>query len=168
MMDRAELVSEIEKIDQKDIDRLHLLLHDNRDRIFLIGNGGSNAICSHLSQDYTKALGLKANCFSDGSRLTCYINDYGRDAAYAKYLEHFATKESLVILISSSGNSVNILNAAEYCLDNQIDFITLSGFDPDNKLRSQYGHCSKLDYYVRSKDYGIVENVHSIFLHAVI
>jgi D-sedoheptulose 7-phosphate isomerase len=140
----------------------------DRDRIYLIGNGGSNAICSHLAQDYTKALGFPAQCFSDGSRLTCYINDYGRDEAYAKFLEHFATSSSLVILISSSGNSTNILTAAEWCVQSSVSFIILSGFDQHNDLRQMYSHYAKLDFYVPSEDYGIVENVHSIFLHSVI
>ena len=140
----------------------------NRDMIYLIGNGGSNSICSHLSQDYTKALGLKAQCFSDASRLTCYINDYGRDMAYAKFLEHFATTSSLVILISSSGNSENIISCAEHCVKESIPFVILTGFDKNNKLRSRFCSSALLDFYVPSSDYGIVENTHSIFLHSVI
>ena len=167
MMNLENLVDQIQAIDSEKVNLLLGLLK-NRDRIFLIGNGGSNAICSHLSQDYTKALGLPAVCFSDGSRLTCYINDYGRDEAYAKFLEHFATGESLVILISSSGNSQNILTAAEWCTQTGIPFVTLSGFDPENRLRKMYKTYSKLDFHVDSEDYGIVENVHSIFLHSVI
>jgi len=138
------------------------------EKIIIIGNGGSNSVASHISQDYTKQLDKRCLSFSDPSRLTCYINDYGRDEAYAKFLEHFATKESLCILVSSSGNSKNIISAASHCLLENIPYIILTGFNPDNKLRSEYAEFAQLEYYVPSTDYGIVENLHSIFLHSVI
>lgn len=166
-MDLDLLAKIVNDIDRKEVSMLLSLLA-NRDMIYLIGNGGSNAICSHISQDYTKALGLRAQCFSDPSRLTCYINDYGRDEAYAKYLQHFATTSSLVILVSSSGNSNNIVNCASYCSRESIPFVILTGFDSDNTLRSRFSNKAVLEFYVPSSDYGIVENVHSIFLHAVI
>lgn len=166
-MNLVDLKKNLEEIRQEDVLALSDLLK-NRDLILLIGNGGSNAICSHLAQDYTKALGKRALSFSDASRLTCYINDYGREEAYAKFVEQFSTKQSLCILISSSGNSENILRTAQHCTENSIDFIILSGFDENNKLRSQFSKHAKLSYYVKSYDYGIVENLHSIFLHAVI
>jgi len=166
-MDLGELGKLLGNIKSEDVAALKNLLL-SRDRIFLIGNGGSNAVCSHIAQDYTKMLGFPAVSFSDPSRLTCYINDYGRDAAYAKFLEHFATKDSLCILVSSSGNSKNIISAANHCLLKDIPYIILTGFDPNNKLRLEYGKLSELEYYVPSTDYGIVENLHSIFLHSVI
>ena len=79
-MNLKELGRLLGDIKTEEIVALKNLLPD-RDRIFLIGNGGSNAVCSHLAQDYTKALGYPAVSFSDSSRLTCYINDYGRDKA---------------------------------------------------------------------------------------
>jgi len=166
-MNLKELGRLLGDIKTEEIVALKNLLPD-RDRIFLIGNGGSNAVCSHLAQDYTKALGYPAVSFSDSSRLTCYINDYGRDKAYAKFIEHFATRASLCILISSSGNSNNILEAAKFCKSRSYSFIILTGFDADNKLRKKYSDSALLDFYVPSKDYGIVENLHSIFLHSVI
>ena len=166
-MDLGELGKLLGNIKPEEIAALKNLLPGN-DRIFLIGNGGSNAICSHIAQDYTKMLGFPAVSFSDPSRLTCYINDYGRDKAYAKFIEHFATRASLCILVSSSGNSNNILEAAEYCASRSYPFIIITGFDSDNKLRKRYSDASALDFHVPSHDYGIVENLHSIFLHAVI
>ena len=166
-MDLIELSDELSKIKQTDVLRLKSLLN-NRGKIFLIGNGGSNSICSHIAQDYTKALGKPALSFSDPSRLTCYINDYGRDQAYLKFLEHFATSDDLCILVSSSGNSMNIVNAAEFCKHSNIDFIILTGFDENNKLRNMFSSDSELDFHVSSSDYGIVENMHCIFLHSVI
>ena len=167
MMNLNELKNCLEQIKPTVVEFFSSLLQ-NRDLIILIGNGGSNAVCSHLAQDYTKALGLKSISFSDSSRLSCYMNDYGLENAYAKFIEHFATQKSICILISSSGNSENILNAAKYCDENKIDFVILSGFDENNKLRSEFSKKASLSYYVPSHDYGIVENLHSIFLHSVI
>ena len=101
-MDLIELGKLLGNIKSEKVTALKNLL-PGRDRIYLIGNGGSNAVCSHIAQDYTKMLGFPAASFSDPSRLTCYINDYGRDKAYAKFIEHFATRASLCILVSSSG-----------------------------------------------------------------
>lgn len=137
----------------------------NHDEIIIIGNGGSNSIASHISQDYTKVLHKKSYSFSDPSRLTCYINDYGRDNAYAEFLDDFAGKNTLVILISSSGNSMNIVNAAKYCEKGNINYLALTGFDKNNKLNSMN---AKFKYHVDSNDYGIVECLHQILLHSII
>lgn len=163
-MDLQKLKTELEKIEFYHINDLKKLV-DDFNKIIIIGNGGSNSIASHISQDYTKVLGKKAMSFSDPSRLTCYINDYGRDEAYKKYIEHFADKTTLVILISSSGNSMNIINTAKHLEENKITYIALSGFDKDNKLNTMN---AKLKYWVDSKDYGIVENIHQILLHSIL
>jgi D-sedoheptulose 7-phosphate isomerase len=158
----------LDAIDLTLIEKLSLLVKNNNDKIILLGNGGSSSICSHIAQDYTKVLGKNALTFSDASRLTCYANDYGWDNAYSKFLEQFGTKDSLYILISSSGNSNNILNAAHYCKSNSLDLITLSGFSNNNLLKKNYENYSKLHFYVDSNDYGIVECLHSLILHSII
>ena len=134
--------------------------------IIIIGNGGSNSIASHIAQDYTKMLDKRVISFSDPSRLTCYINDYGRDLAYVEFLRDFADKNTLVILISSSGNSMNIFNSVVYCKSLNIPTILLSGFDKDNKLNTFPD--AKLKYWVDSHDYGVVETSHMILLHSII
>lgn len=135
--------------------------------IMILGNGGSNSIASHIAQDYTKKLGKRAVCFSDPSMLTCYSNDYGYHDAFKMFVQHYMLQNTLLILISSSGNSQNILNAAQFAMD-KADMITLSGFEPNNYLRAWYGPKSLMHFYVPSKDYGIVENMHQIILHSVI
>jgi len=85
-----------------------------------------------------------------------------------QYLKEFSTKNSLVVLISSSGNSKNILNCAQYCVDNNLKHIILTGFDPNNKLRTLTKKTSTLDFWVDSTNYGIVECAHEIILHSVI
>lgn len=134
--------------------------------IIIMGNGGSNSISSHISQDYTKFLNKQAVAFSDPARLTCYINDYGLEKAYEKYLEDFASNSTLVILISSSGESLNIYNAALFCEKNKIPLIKLSGFHKKNKLNNlEY---SLLSYHVDSFNYGEIELSHEILLHSII
>jgi D-sedoheptulose 7-phosphate isomerase len=165
-MEIEELKNCLNRISQTDLNKLKDII-TQKERIIIIGNGGSNAIASHISQDYTKALGKKSFSFSDSSRLTCYMNDYGIDMAYVKFLEHFVEKQTLVILISSSGNSKNIVNAAQYCVDNDIEMIILSGFLFDNRLNN-YINNSLLNFHVQSMDYGVVECLHEIILHSVI
>ncbi len=150
-------------VDLKKIKTLEKLVLAHRD-IIIIGNGGSNSIASHISQDYTKRLGKRSFSFSDPSRLTCYINDYGMEVAYQQFLKEFADKDSLVILISSSGNSENIVNCARHCIDSDIKMITLSGFSENNKLKTlTEERC--LHFWVDSSDYGVVECLHQVILH---
>ena len=127
-MDLDFLKTEINKIKliKKDLE----ILINKYPKIIIIGNGGSNSIASHISIDYTKFLKKQAISFSDGPRLTAYINDYGRDEAYKQFVSEFITtnnSETLVILISSSGNSMNIVNTAKYCQQNLIPYAVLSG-----------------------------------------
>ena len=163
----SELVDELLKIKKSDIAKLRELV-DRSKQVIMIGNGGSNSICSHISQDYTKQLHKKAYGFSDPSRLTCYINDYGRDDAYAQFIDEFHCSETLVILISSSGNSTNIIRCAQLCTRKSIDFIVLTGFDDDNDLRKNFSNVALVDMWVDSHDYGVVETTHQAFLHSIV
>ena len=166
-MEKEEFIKVLEDIQDSDIKILEDAVSSHQ-KIILLGNGGSNSICSHIAQDFTKQLGKTAISFSDPSRLTCYINDYGMEVAYTKFLEHFCEPETLVILISSSGNSLNIFNSAKYCVEKNIKFIMLTGFDIDNKTKAEFSDKALLSLWVDSKDYGIVECAHQAILHMVI
>jgi D-sedoheptulose 7-phosphate isomerase len=163
-MNLDKLKLEIDKITEVDKGNLGYFINNHKE-IIIIGNGGSNSIASHISQDYTKVLDKKSYSFSDPSRLTCYINDYGRDNAYAEFLNDFVDEDTLVILISSSGNSMNIVNAAKYCENNKITYLALTGFDKNNKLNNMN---PMWRWHVDSDDYGIVECVHQILLHSIL
>lgn len=139
----------------------------NYHNIMILGNGGSNAVSSHVAEDYTKTLGKRAMAFSDAATLSCYANDYGWENAYKMYATHYLLPDSLLILISSSGKSKNILNTAEYAAGNY-PMITLSGFDPTNTLKTNFEKHSLMHFYVPSNDYGIVEIMHNLILHSVI
>ena len=135
------------------------------EKVIIIGNGGSNAMASHISVDYTKFLNKRAISFSDAPRLTAYINDYGRDEAYKQFISEFATKETLIILISSSGNSNNVINAAKYCEDNSLVYAALSGFKSSNKLNNMN---ADFKFWVDAESYGVVECAHEILLHSIV
>lgn len=163
-MDINKLQLEISKITEDVKNSLGYWVNNHKE-IIIVGNGGSNSIASHISQDYTKVLDKKSFSFSDPSRLTCYINDYGSDDAYAEFLDDFTEKDTLVILISSSGNSMNIINAAKYCEDNKIVYLALTGFNKNNKLNNMN---PMWRWHVDSDDYGIVECTHQIILHSIL
>jgi len=165
LKDLEKLLSKLEETNLSS--KLSNLVNWHKD-IIILGNGGSNSIASHLAQDYTKALGKRCISFSDPSRLTCYINDYGQDNAYEKFLESFSNSKSLVILISSSGESKNIINSLKYCQDNKLPHVILTGFSEDNFLKKASEQTAQVNYWVDSTDYGIVESLHQIFLHSII
>ena len=137
----------------------------NARTLHLFGNGGSAAICSHVSVDLTKACGLKAFTYHDSALLTCFSNDYGYENTYAKIIEKFVTADDCVILVSSSGMSPNILNAASAASETGASLITLSGFEGDNKLRKFPcdQHC-----YISSNNYNVVETMHLIMLLSIV
>ena len=135
--------------------------------IIVLGNGGSNSVASHVSQDYVKFHKKRSLVFSDPSMLTCLINDFGMHNAYSKFLEFYADKSTLCILISSGGESANILKCIEYCESKQLPYGILTGFNPNNTAR-QTAKVPLWDYHINSFDYGIVECVHQIFLHGVV
>lgn len=156
----------LNQIDTRNLTRLNDVVR-SADNIIILGNGGSNAISTHIAQDYSSQLKIKTLCFADSPRLSCYANDFGWDHAYVKFIEQFANNNTLVILISSSGESNNILNAAEYCTQNNLQLITLSGFNSNNRLKTQF-ESSSLHFYVNSNDYGIVECLHQLILHSIL
>ena len=137
------------------------------DRIIILGNGGSSSVASHISQDYMKFQGKRVSILSDPSMLTMLTNDYGYENAYQKFLEYYVEENSLVVLLSSGGESDNILNCLTWCEENSVDYGILTGFSPDNTIRSRATN-SLWNYYINSEDYGVVECIHQIFLHGVV
>lgn len=163
----SEIIEHLKNINIDDLKKLTDLVTTSS-QVILIGNGGSNSIASHIAVDYMKFLKKKSFAFSDPSMLTAFMNDYSIEDSYAKYIDCIKQDDALVILISSSGNSINIYNSAKYCYQNNINFIILTGFNYNNKVRQAFKDYAKLDYWIDSKSYGVVECVHQIFLHSII
>jgi len=136
-------------------------------KIILIGNGGSNSIASHISQDMTKFYNNKSLSFLDSSMISCFINYFGMSNAYVKFLNFYADKKTLVILISSGGESKNIVNSVRFLEKKNISYGVLTGFKKNNKVRMM-SKKALFNYHVDSKSYGVVECTHQIFLHGII
>lgn len=132
--------------------------------IFFIGNGGSNAICSHMLEDYAKIGRFKTYSFSDPSLITCYSNDYGYENAMAEWLKLYFEEGDLLVAISSSGNSKNILNAVDSARAKNGKVLTLSGFKEENQLRKK----GDVNFHLSIENYGVVECFHQVVLHAML
>ncbi len=138
--------------------------HDRGNQLFFVGNGGSAGICSHMATDYSKNGGIRSTSLNDGATLTCLGNDYGYEHVFQKQIEWHARSGDIIITISSSGMSQNILNAADQGRSSGCTVFTLSGFSQDNPLRSK----GDLNVYLDSTEYGFVEVGHLAVLHAVL
>ena len=132
----------------------------NGSKVIIAGNGGSAAIASHVTVDFTKQGGIRTVNFNEPDLITCFANDYGYERWIAKAVEFYGDEGDLVILISSSGNSENIVNAAKTAKSMGMIVITFTGFKSDNPL-NQNGH---LNFWLDSKAYNIIENTHQIWL----
>jgi D-sedoheptulose 7-phosphate isomerase len=156
----------------KDIDTQKLLdlaelikaIKLNSGKVIIVGNGGSAAISSHVSIDLTKAANIRSINFNEASLLTCFSNDYTYEKWVEKAIDFYADKNDIVILISSSGQSKNIINAANKAVSMQLPLITLTGFSEDNPL-NQIGD---INMWVDSSTYNIVESVHQMWLLSVV
>ena len=129
--------------------------------VFVVGNGGSAAIASHAVIDLINVAKLRAFTLHEPAVLTCIVNDYGYENAYSRLLKHMARPGDALIAISSSGRSTNIRNAATQVVENGGSVITLSGFLPDNPLRSM----GDVNIWLNASDYGLVEIGHQFILH---
>lgn len=163
----ASINTSLNSLDHKAFDKLVSLIqkaNKKSGKIILIGNGGSAAIASHLTIDFTKAANYRAINFNESSLLTCFSNDYGYDHWAEMALEFYGDKEDIVILISSSGQSKNIINAGRKAKQMGLSLITLSGFLEGNPLKE----LGDVNLWVDSLDYNFVENTHQIWLLAVV
>ncbi|HTB30737.1 MAG TPA: SIS domain-containing protein [Bacteroidia bacterium] len=133
-------------------------------RIFFIGNGGSNSICSHMMEDYMKMGRKHTMSFTDAAMITCYANDYGWERAMEEWIIAQFLPGDLLVAISSSGESKNILNATKKAKEIGGKIITLSGFNSENSL----GKLGDANIIIPVKSFGIVENFHSMLLHIIL
>lgn len=138
--------------------------HEAGNKLMFIGNGGSAGIASHMAIDYSKSGGIRAMAFNDGAALTCLGNDLGYENVFAKQIELHARSGDLLVAISSSGQSLSILKAADAARERGCTVYTFSGFSVDNPLRS-YG---ELNFYVDSSEYGFVEISHLALIHSIL
>ena len=129
-------------------------------KVYVIGNGGSASIASHVSVDFAKVARVPSSTFNNANLITCFANDYGYENWVTEAIKAYTNKNDMFILISSSGTSRNIVNAAKYCKKKSINLITLSGFKKNNPL-SKLG---KINFHIDSNQYNFIEMSHHIIL----
>jgi len=130
-------------------------------KVMVIGNGGSAAIASHMKSDLCRSVGVPAVTFSEAPLLTALANDYGYECVFERSVKLWASAGDLLVAISSSGQSENILRAVQAAAAQECQIITLSGFKADNPLR----RLGSVNFYVSSQAYGYVEVAHSALTH---
>ena len=136
----------------------------NRKKVLIFGNGGSSAIASHFSVDLTKNAKLRCLNFNEASMITCFANDYGFDHWAEKAVDFYGDEGDLLIVISSSGSSQNMVNAVKAARKGKFNsVVTLSGFSKNNPLYTS----GDINLWVDNKSYNFVENIHQIWLLAI-
>ena len=141
-----------------------LEVKERGNKVIVSGNGGSAAIAGHIAVDFTKQAGIRTVNFNEPNLITCFANDYGYERVFEKAVEFYGDSGDLLILISSSGSSQNVVNAAKRANELKMGVITFSGFNSDNPL----GQTGDINFWVDSKAYNIVEMTHHIWLLALV
>ena len=132
----------------------------NGGKILIFGNGGSAAIASHVSVDLTKNARIRSVTFNESDLITCFSNDYGYERWIEKSIDFYADKKDLLILISSSGKSKNMINACKAAKRKKIKIISFTGHSKNNPLSK----LSDLSLWINSKAYNFIENTHQLWL----
>ncbi|MEE8341823.1 MAG: SIS domain-containing protein [Candidatus Neomarinimicrobiota bacterium] len=133
-------------------------------KIILAGNGGSAAMASHVAVDITKNAGIRAVTFNEYDLITTLANDFGYENWISKAIELYYNTKDIIVLISASGQSLNVLNAAIKSKEFGLSVITFSGFNSNNPLRK----LGEINLWVDSNIYNIVEMTHHIWLLAIV
>lgn len=151
--------------DQAICQLIHIFLEarEHGKSVYFIGNGGSAGIAVHMAADFQKTGSFRTRTFYDPSLITCMANDYGYEYVFSKPLELYAQPGDVLVAISSSGNSMNIVDAAETARKHNCKVITLTGFSADNKLHG----IGDFNIHVPSFAYGVVESIHNMMLQQV-
>ncbi len=148
----------LEKIKEKIIQTKKI-----KKKIAILGNGGSAAIASHFSVDLTKVAKVRCINFNEYDLITCLSNDYGFENWMKMAIKFYLDKNDVLILISSSGASKNVLKAANFAKKKGVYLITFTGFKKNNPLSKK----GKINIWVNSKVYNHVENVHQTQLLSI-
>ena len=168
-------VKSLQDLDVKSIEKVAseiLEVRNNEGTLYIAGNGGSSSTASHFVNDLTKAtrktsnkLNIKATCLSDNTSLiTAISNDISYDEIFRFQIDKNISTRDLLIVISASGNSKNLVKAVDYCKNNRIKTIGLLGFDGGILLK-------KVDTHILIKsaigEYELVENIHLTICHMI-
>ena len=160
----SKLIFEFRNDDFLKIIKLLKNTKKNNKKVIIVGNGGSAAMASHVSVDLTKMCKIRSVNFNEADLLTCFSNDYGYEKWVQKALSFYADQGDLLICISSSGQSKNIINGAKFAKKIGCKVITLTGFDKKNKVRK----VGDINLWLDSKNYNLIEMTHHIWLLSIV
>jgi D-sedoheptulose 7-phosphate isomerase len=149
----------------KKFKKLILSTSKKNKKILIFGNGGSAATASHFAVDMTKNAGIRCLTLNEYDLITCFSNDFGYEKWVAKSVEYYADKGDMIIFLSCSGNSMNIVNACRYSIKKGMKVVTLTGIQKNNKVNKLK---SDLSFWINSKNYNIIEISHFIILLSII
>jgi D-sedoheptulose 7-phosphate isomerase len=140
------------------------LLRSHKERVFIAGNGGSASIAEHSCIDYLKGANLPfISLTANTSVITAIANDNGYEHVFSTQLKtHNLKSTDLLVLISSSGNSPNIVKAAEYAKFIGTPIMAFTGFD-GGRLKT----LADLSFHIPINNYGIAEDAHQIIMHVL-
>ena len=133
-------------------------------KIIFVGNGASASLASHAATDLTKQGKIKSIALNDHNLITALSNDYGYEKWVEKALSYYSSKKDMLVLISVSGESPNLINAVNYAKKNSLITLSLTGFGKENTLKSSTDY----SLWVDCKSYNIVESIHTIWITLVI
>jgi D-sedoheptulose 7-phosphate isomerase len=168
------LIDILSTIDHDQISRIIeklIFVEKNKSRVYLMGNGGSSATASHMANDLGAGLrrrdviNLDVMSLADNTPvITAISNDIGYENIFYMQLVGLLKKEDLIIAISCSGNSINILKAVDYAKEVGSCIIAITGFD-GGKLKNY----ADINFHVatNNNDYGLVEDTHMILDHII-
>ena len=160
----ADLTNSVESADLVSLANLIYEVSEGCGKVIVVGNGGSAAMGSHIAVDLTKAAQVRAINFNEADLITCFANDYGYENWIREALLAYGDTNDLLIAISSSGSSLNILNGVDTAKSIGMHVATFSGFSANNALREK----GNLNFWVDSHEYNIVEMTHHIWLCSVV
>ncbi len=162
-----DLIDSVEKLDIKKINSICELIKKvskKKGTVYIAGNGGSASTASHISTDLTKNAKVKSNTFNDVNLVTCFSNDYGYENWLKAAVRYYIQPNDLVILISVSGKSQNLINAANFCRKKKIKLVTITGAKKNNPLSKK----GVINYWINSKAYNIVETLQMLILASIV
>jgi D-sedoheptulose 7-phosphate isomerase len=138
-----------------------LRMHHSGRRVFFIGNGASASMSSHFAADLSKSVGLPTEVFTDLAQITALANDLSFDQVFSEPLRLRMAPGDMLVVISSSGNSPNVVQGIKTARGKEGTIITLSAMDPKNQVRG----LGDLNFYVSAQTYGLAETSHAAILH---
>jgi D-sedoheptulose 7-phosphate isomerase len=133
-------------------------------KLVFLGNGASSAIASHAALDFTKQAKVRAITFHDPALITAYVNDFGGENWLREICRANIDKQDLVLFVSVSGESTNLIKAAKWLREQNIDTVSFTGRNKNNTL----GSLTNQNLWVNSHAYNIVECIHMIWITTVI